>query len=617
VCGFAGILHWGAIADAPHRVGRMARSLWHRGPDDAGAMDDPDLALGFARLSIVDIEGGHQPMTDAAGETVVVYNGEIYNHRALRRELEQHGCVFRSDHSDTEVLVHGYRVWGESLPGRLNGMFAFAIWDRPRRRLLLARDRYGIKPLYLARLDGGRVAFASETRALFASGLVAREVRPGAVLEYFSLQNFWHGRTPYHGIEMFPAAHYELLERESARRTRYWDFDFRRDAALSLEAAARTHRELLSGAVHRQLDADVPVHAYLSGGIDSGAIVAAAHREVGSLTGYTCIFNLDQVVVDRSVDERRFARAVRDHLHISGVELQVQPDALEHALDSMIGALEYPRMGMAYVNSLIAQRVAADGKVVLSGMGGDELHGGYIDRYNWVLGEPPRKRDLRSRLAGMLGREAAAGPAPMERYADLLTVPLKPDLQDAAFVPEFLEEARREFSLGDVLSGALASAPGEDALDTVMYVDATTYLQGLLVLEDKLSMAHSLETRVPLLDNELVDFVLTLPWDLLRNGPRGKVVFRESTRPWLPGEIREKPKMGFGPPDASWYRTALRDWIREYLSPQRIRARGVLRPEFVSSVLAEHFAGTRNHVSLIWSLLSFESWSRQQGLFGS
>ena len=384
----------------------MAASLVHRGPDDRGSTDDPDVSLGFARLSIVDLEGGRQPMTDSAGKVVVVFNGEIYNHRTLRIELEKAGYVFSTDHSDTEVLVHGYRVWGEGLAARLNGMFAFAIWDRERRRLLLARDRYGIKPLYVSRLAGGSVIFSPEVRALFASGLLASDVQPAAVLEYFSLQNFWQTRTPYTGVEMFPAAHYAVVDQGSFRQTRYWDFNFRRDSKLDLDAASEAHRELLSEAVRRQLEADVPVHAYLSGGIDSGAIVAAAHREGRALTGYTCIFNLRDLGSDSAVDEREFARAVRDHLAISGVELQVQPDALERNLDTTIGALEYPRMGMSYVNFLIAQRVAADGKVVLSGMGGDELHGGYLDRYNWVSGTPA-SLGLRSRLSVLLGRASA------------------------------------------------------------------------------------------------------------------------------------------------------------------------------------------------------------------
>ena len=384
MCGISGIVHFGKLPDAASRVHEMAASLVHRGPDDDGFWHDGDCALGFRRLSIVDIGGGHQPMANEDGNVWVVYNGEIYNHRELRRELEAAGHRFASDHSDTEVLVHGWEQWGEGLAERLNGMFAFAIWDQRRRTLMLARDRLGIKPLYLAARADGVVAFGSELRALHTSGLVGVEADAVGVLEYFSLMNMWGGRTPFAGVAMLPPGCLELITPEGRKRKTYWDFEFNRDREGDPADEANIFREVLLGAVRRQIAADVPVMAYLSGGIDSSSLASAAHELNSNVRAYSCIFDLDGVGVDRFVDERDFSRAVAASLGIERVELEIPQDALISTLDATVSALEYPRMGMAYVNYLIAQRVAVDAKVVLSGMGGDEMTGGYIGRYALV-----------------------------------------------------------------------------------------------------------------------------------------------------------------------------------------------------------------------------------------
>ena len=594
MCGIAGILHRGARPDATERVRRMADAIRHRGPDDEGYWSDSDIALGFVRLSILDLERGAQPMPNEDGAVQVVFNGEIYNHLDLRRDLEAAGHRFRSDHADTEVLVHGWEEWGPKLPDRLNGMFAFAIWDARARALFLARDRYGIKPLYLSRLPDGGLVFASELRAIHAGALVERREDCDAILEYLSQQNLWSGRTLFRDIEEFPAAHWEHVERGRRTRTRYWDYDFRRDSTLTLQEAAERHREILARAVRRQIAADVPVMAYLSGGIDSSSIVSAARRHDPRVDGYSCLFDLAGVGDDRVVDERDFSRAVARHLGMRQVELELAPDALAASLEPTVAALETPRMGMAYVNYLIARRAARDGKVVLSGIGGDELHGGYVYRYQAMQ---PRER------------------RPDDVYFDMLNFPVPHHALGKALDPEFLRRASGYDPRRDIRR-VLAECPYTDPLDRVMYVDAKTYLHGLLVLEDKLSMAHSLETRVPLLDNELVDFVSTLPWSLLFDGASGKLVFRESVRPWVPDAIYRKPKMGFGPPDASWYRGALRPFIEDYLSPRTVARRTIFRPDFVRRILAEHFSGRANHVATIWSLLSLEAWCRTFGMMG-
>ena len=389
MCGIAGILHWGQEADAARRALRMASTMRHRGPDDQAGWSSGEIAFGFVRLSIVDIEGGAQPMCSADGRITVVFNGEIYNHRKLRAELEQRGHRFQSDHSDTEVLVHGYREWGESLVRHLSGMFAFAIWDAQSQRLYLARDRLGIKPLYLSRFGDDGLIFCSEIRPILASGLVPSNPNPKALVEYLSFQNYTSKETVFAGIESFPAASFLSVSRVGEQLQRYWTIQFKRDDKIAFPDLLSSHQELLSRAVKSQLQADVPVMSYLSGGIDSSAIAAFATRESAGIRSYACLFNLDGVGEDRDNDEREFSRAMARHLHTQHSELELSSEVLTRCLDQVIGALEEPRMGMSYVNYLIAQRVAVDGKVVLSGMGGDELHGGYLYRLQALASQRP------------------------------------------------------------------------------------------------------------------------------------------------------------------------------------------------------------------------------------
>jgi asparagine synthase (glutamine-hydrolysing) len=620
MCGIAGILHFGSCEDAASRVREMTSSIVHRGPDDDGFHLEPDIALGFRRLSIVDLATGKQPMRNEDSSVWVVFNGEIYNHRELRGELEAAGHRFMTDHSDTEVLVHGWEQWGEKLFNRLNGMFVCAIWDQPRRELIIARDRYGIKPVYVANLPGNNVIFGSEVRALHASGLVPRAFDAPAVLEYFTLMNNWNGRTPFHNVRLVQPGTIERYNRHGSSRKKYWSFSYNRQRTPAMAQAAGEFGEILQGAIQRQLAADVPVMTYLSGGIDSSAVTSAAHRIDPGVRAYSCIFDLDNVGVDKFVDEREFSRAVADYLRIDRVELTIPQLALTANLDATVAAIEYPRMGMAYVNYLIAGRVAQDAKVVLSGTGGDEVTGGYVGRYALVPHVHAAPESALKRAIGFLrrlrhGKSLSAAGDPFAVYRRVLNVPVAAELIPLAFTPEFLKIAG-VFDPLAVIDDAIASAPSRDPWDVLMHVDATTYLPGLLAIEDKLSMAHSLETRVPLLDNELVDYLLDVDWKLLSDGETGKIIFREAVRPLVPEEIYRKPKMGFGPPDASWYRGVLRSWIEEQLSELRIKRRGVFRHDFVRRILNEHFEEKANHVALIWCMLSFESWCRQHGAYG-
>jgi asparagine synthase (glutamine-hydrolysing) len=619
MCGIVGILHTGRLGDAPARVKRMADAIVHRGPDDEGFWSDQDVALGFRRLSIVDLASGHQPMSNEDGSVWVIFNGEIYNHVALRRELELLGHVFATHHSDTEVLVHGYEQWGDGLLPRLNGMFAFALWDAKNRRLMLGRDRLGIKPLYVAERADGALVFASEIRAIHASGLVDIAPDDNAVYAYFLQQNAWAGRSLFKGIRQIEGGHILVDEQGRRATTQYWDMAFNR-RKISSGDAADALRTTLEGVISRQMAADVPVMAYLSGGIDSSSLVAGAHRIDPGVKAYSCIFNLDNVGVDKFVDEREFSRAVAADLGIAHVELELPQTALIGALHATVAALEEPRMGMAYVNYLIAGRVAKDSKVVLSGCGGDEILGGYVGRYAHVrLPYPVAPVPAPTSLIGRIMRRFQAPPATgldmRARLLEMLSYPVAGHEISAAFTPQF-RIAAGDFSLAAALDDVLKTYPSGNDWDRLMYADSKTYLAGLLMVEDKLSMAHGLETRVPLLDNDLIDLAVTYDWDLLCDGTTGKIAFRNAIRDWVPPLIADKPKMGFGPPDASWYRGALQPFIRRLLSPERIAARGVFDPAFVAAAIESHMDGSANKLPLIWSLLSFDAWCEIYGVYG-
>lgn len=611
----------------------MNRAQRHRGPDDEGTFIGADVGLAFCRLAIVDLSGGRQPMSNEDGRLRLIFNGEIYDHTLLRKALEARRHRFVTDHSDTEVLVHGWEEWGYDLFPKLNGMFAIALWDTATHTLVLARDRYGIKPLYYAPLPRGGLIFASEIKAIHASGLIASQPSCEGILEYFSFQNLWREQTMFAGIYQLAPGTVLTWQAGQCSQRRYWDITFPRSRRASLQTLAEEHRHILQRALRRHIAADVPVMSYLSGGIDSTSITVVSHQYDPQVTAYSCIFDLTDVGEDRFVDEREFSRLVADTYGLRRVELILSQDSLTRCLTDYVTALEDLRMGMGYPVYLIAQRVAQDAKVVLSGTGGDEFHGGYVGRYqtlgltdNGGVPAQTRWRSLWRRLRRVdiqsLWDKAKSVPralqsvAPDILYRSMLNFVVKPEYMTTVFTPGFLRHANG-YDANSVMDQFFQQCPSADWRDRVMYVDAKTYLVGLLVLEDKVSMAHGLETRVPLLDNELIDFLLDLPFDVLCRGETGKILFRESVRPWVPDKIYTKPKMGFGPPDASWYRGRLRPWIERTLAPTICRERGVLQPAFVQAVMEDHFSGRRNNTYLIWSLLNFEVWCQVFGFFGA
>jgi asparagine synthase (glutamine-hydrolysing) len=619
MCGIAGIFDTSGAPVEGALVERMNRSIAHRGPDGDGVYLSDGLGLGHRRLAIIDLsEAADQPMANEDGTVVIVFNGEIYNYLELRSQLAAKGHVFDS-RSDTEVVVHGYEEWGADVVHHLNGMFAFALWDARERRLFVARDRYGIKPLYYT-FDGSRFIFGSEIKALLEAFEWRREVDAQALVEYFSFQNVLSDRTLFSGIRLFPAACRAFVELDSAQIApeQWWDFRFDDVGGTppSFEEASEEVRRLVETAVKRQLMSDVPLGSYLSGGMDSGSLVAIAARSIPHLMTFTGGFELSLAAgIEMNFDERAPAEQLASIFGTDHYEMVMHAGSMERVLPQLVWHLEDLRVGMSYQNYYIAHLASRFVRVVLSGGGGDELFGGYPWRYLNLVSTPNR---------------AAFDEASHATWLRLISA----DEHQRFFSAGLLEKAGG-FSTRDVFDRVMVGAPGGDgawspaiALDREMYFEAKTFLHGLLIVEDKISSAHALEARVPFLDNELTDFVLSLPAEYKVNlaalmnpssapsggsallSGDGKFVLRNAMRQTLPEEFLTKRKQGFSTPDASWYRGHSMDYIKQVVLSDRALARGYFSPERVRAVVAEHAEGARNHRLLLWSLLSFEWWNR-------
>lgn len=620
MCGIAGIVNHSGEPVSPALLDQVTRALAHRGPDGEGRHIDGAVGLGHQRLAIIDLsDAAAQPLANETGDVRLTYNGEIFNFRELRAELQALGHVFGSA-TDSEVIVHGYEQWGDDCVTRLNGMFAFALWDARERRLLLARDRYGIKPLYYWQGDGVTV-FGSEIKALLRHPKVRVAVNPAALLEYFTFQNQFGDATLFAGVHLLPAGHVMRvsLAGDTARR-RYWDFQFAEPAAAGdpAEYAEELHRRFVT-AVRRQLVSDVPVGAYLSGGMDSGGITAVASGEIPHLNSFTCGFDLSSASgLELHFDERQRAEALSYQFKTEHYEVVLKSGDMERVMPDLVWHLEDLRVGQCYPNYYVARLASKFVKVVLSGTGGDELYGGYPWRYYRALGSHDE------------GDYVARYFAFWQRLVPNAVVP-------RLFQPE-VWAAVKDINVADLMRGVVAGAVGpldrpEDYVNRSLYFECKTFLHGLLLVEDKLSMAHGLETRVPFLDNDVVDLAMRMPVraklrDLDRAdrldenavGPKndvyysrtndGKLVLRQMLRRLLPASYVEGIKQGFSAPDASWFRGESIDYVRRLILDPHAMIYQFLRPDTVAELVGEHLRGETNRRLLIWSLISFEWWCR-------
>jgi asparagine synthase (glutamine-hydrolysing) len=621
MCGIAGIVHHDRGRPvAPRLLRAMCDVLAHRGPDDFGQHLDGHVGIGMRRLSIIDLQSGRQPIANEDGTVQVVFNGEIYNYRALRQELIARGHRLRTT-GDTEVIAHLYEEQGEGCVERLRGMFAFAVWDARDETLMLARDRMGIKPLYYAEVPAGLV-FASELKGLLAHPEVGRDVDPQAVAEYFRYSYVPGDLCVLDGVRKLPAAHVLTFREGRLRVARYWRVQPEPDHSRPEAAWNRELGERLGEAVESHLVSDVPVGAFLSGGLDSGAMVALMAR---ASTGPIRTFTVGFATPTGTFDEREPARAVARRYATRHHECLLEADVTA-VLPRIVRAFDEPFADSSAVpNFLVCRETARHVKVALSGLGADELFGGYERYAGLELGERYRRlpRLARRALSAVVGgftRGATSsqlgdrlrrfvGAAEMtapERYRSFINVFSK--------VPEVLRSDVREEigGKGSEYDRVVDGLSVETALDLALFADLSLYLpDDLLTLTDRISMAHSLEVRVPFLDHELVEFVARMPARLKVRGLRKKVLFRRVIEPLLPSGHLRRPKQGFSVPMAEWLRGTLRPLVSDLVTSRACRESPWLDHVRVGRLVDEHLAGRANHEVRVWAIVCFLEWQRQ------
>ena len=616
MCGIVGQINFNKSPVSPVVLKKMTDSIRHRGPDGEGHWIEENIGLGHRRLSIIDLSpAGHQPMISSDHRYVLTYNGEIYNFRELRMELEAKGYWFRSK-TDSEVVLYSLAEWGSDALLKFNGMFALAFWDRKEKRLLLARDRYGIKPLYYF-IDGKSLIFGSEQKAILEQPCFDRVINKKALLEYFTFQNIFTDQTLLEGIHLLPPGHYSNLDLQksdkSLKFTQYWDYHFKEpNENVDQREYVEELDRLFQQAVNRQLVSDVELGSYLSGGMDSGSITALAADNFPYLKTFTCGFDLSSASgIELAFDERAKSEAMSAKFKTEHYEMVLKAGDMERCLPKLEWHLEEPRVGQSYPNFYAAQLASKFVKVVLSGAGGDELFGGYPWRY----------------YRGAMAKN-------FEQYVDeyyLYWQRLIPNsVISKVFAPIWgdVKDVWTRDIFEDVFSNHSNSLDNpEDFINHSLYFEAKTFLHGLFVVEDKLSMAHSLETRVPFMDNDLVDFAMQCPVELKLNNlgevirlnenevgrkgnqyfqktNDGKQILRDMMSRYIPKEIIEAKKQGFSSPDASWFKGESIEFVRDKLLDEKAPIFNYLDVGETKSLVNEHLTGQQNRRLLIWSLIS-------------
>ena len=622
MCGITGIFDTqGSSEISRELLHRMNETQFHRGPDEGGLHLERGVGLGHRRLSIIDLSTGQQPLFNEDGSVVVVFNGEIYNFQQLVPELEALGHTFRT-HSDTEVIVHAWEAWGEACVDRFRGMFAFALWDRNQETLFVVRDRFGVKPLYYAFLDSGEFVFGSELKSLMAHPGLPRDIDPLAVEEYFAYGYVPEPRTIFKRVCKLPPGFTLTLKRGAARALpkQYWDMPFTPVAVKDEAGAMDELVERMKESIRLRMIADVPLGAFLSGGVDSSAVVAMMATQSKTPVN-TCSIGFD----DPAFNEVEFAQQVADRYHTRHHVETVAADDF-----SLVGQLarvydEPYADSSALPTYRVCELARKHVKVALSGDGGDEHFAGYR-RYRWFRYEERMRSviplGLRRPLFGALGRlypkadwapkvfrakttfEALARDT-VEGYFH--GVSLLSDVQrKQLFSPAFKRELQG-YQAVEVLRRHAAVAPTDDPLSLVQYLDMKTYLVGdILTKVDRASMAHALEVREPLLDHELMGWVSGLPIDLKLRGTEGKYLLKKAMEPYLPNDVLYRKKMGFSVPLATWFRGPLAATIRSVVLGKRLASTGMFNQDFLRDVVEAHQSGRRDYSVILWTVLMFD-----------
>lgn len=621
MCGIYGIIHLDGSPADPSLMARMGDVTRHRGPDDQGWHHDGNCVIGMRRLSIIDLTGGHQPLTNEDESLWLVCNGEIYNFRELRDELTAAGHQFRTG-SDCEVILHAYEAWGDNFALHLNGMYNFALWDTKRRRLLIGRDRIGVKPLYW-HLDGQRLAFATEAKALLALPGVTAAVDRTALASYLNLGYVSAPRSMFEGISKLPVASLMSIEAGAATTCRYWSLPEKVETGVSEGEWVERIASGIERSIRMQMVSDVPIGAFLSGGIDSSAVVACM-AEATSQPVKTYAIGFGGSAADNFYNELPYARRVAELFGTEHHEIVVKPDVVA-LLPRLLWHMDEPIADTAFITTyLVSEFARKDVTVILSGVGGDELFGGYR-RY---LGNHYAERF--SRLPCLL-QSAAKGIGrmlPADRHSKWLNV--------ARLAKGFLATAELSFEeryraylqimdrslAGRLLQGgsgtawdplvdAFAGCRQDDPCNHMLAVDMASQLpDDLLMLTDKMSMTVSLECRVPLLDHELLEMAATMPEAIKIKGGVLKAAMKTALSKRLPPDILHRKKRGFGTPMGAWLKGELGRLLDRILSPEAIRARGLFDATVVSQLVADHRANRQDYTDALVALLNFEIWAR-------
>jgi asparagine synthase (glutamine-hydrolysing) len=626
MCGITGIFDTRAGGSIAHAVlQRMNDSQQHRGPDEGSLHIEPGLGFGHRRLSIIDIATGQQPLFNEDGSVVVVFNGEIYNYQQLIPELQAAGHVFKTK-SDTEVIVHAWEQWGDQCVERFRGMFAFALWDRNKQTLFLARDRLGVKPMYYAVLDNGTLLFGSELKSLMAHGGLKRDIDPLALEEYFALGYVAEPRTIFKQARKLPPGHTLALRRGQTigEPREYWDVRFSLDSPMNEQEAGEEFVRRLQESVKLRMIAEVPLGAFLSGGVDSSAVVQAM---AGLSTGpvNTCSIGFD----DPAYNESDFAQMVAER-YATNHRLEIVKSDDFDLVDTLARLYDEPYADSSAIPTYrVCQLARRHVTVALSGDGGDETFGGYR-RYQLHMMEERMRAALpegvRRPVFGMLGRlYPKADWAPrvlrakttfegmartsVEAYFHSMSLIREP-LRSRLYSPQ-LRAQLAGYSAREVFDRHARRAGTDDPLALIQYIDTKTYLVGDINTKvDRASMAHSLEVREPLMDHELVEWAATLPSALKLRGGNGKAFMKKSMEPYLPHDVLYRPKMGFAVPLARWFRGPLKARLRSALLEGPMLDGGWFDPTVVGQLVDQHLSGRSDHSTPLWTLLMFDSFLR-------
>ena len=619
MCGVVGFINLKKKRIEKKILDDMTDSLTHRGPDGRGIHIDNFVGLGHRRLSIIDLsEKASQPMQEGNGDFVISYNGELYNFKQIRRNLEKKGIIFKSQ-SDTEVVLKSFSKWGTGALNKYNGMFSFAFWNKKEKTMTLARDRYGIKPIYYWRNENVFL-FASEIKAFLKHPLFKAEVDKEALLEYFTFQNTFTYKTLFKGVKLLPPGHFMQLflkDKPEIIIKQYWDFNFEEEKNVKTKHVYTEECDrLFKQGVKRQLVSDVEVGSYLSGGIDTGAITAIASQNFKDLKTFCIGFDLSSASgLELAFDERKKAEHISYLYQTEHYEMVLKSGDMQRCLPDLVWALEDLRLGQSYPNYYASKLASRFTKVCLSGGGGDELFAGYPWRYYKVL----KKETFKEYAADYYQFWQRLIP---NSSLHKLFAPISSDTKDI----------RTDDILSNVFSShhRLDTNRPQDYINRSLYFEAKTFLHGLLVVEDKLSMAHGLETRVPFLDNDIVDFALKLPIRFkLKNlkenikldedeivkrlmyykkTNEGKIILREVLGKYVGNKHAYMHKQGFSGPDASWFKGESIKYIKSELLNKKAKIYNYFDYKTVNNLINDHISGKHNRRLFIWSLLNFEHW---------